>query len=124
MSPIAPMAERIHLRPGPYRCPGCDREAYVYVTRTTLHRFGNSGLVYSISCRREGDLAFTQGGRLPNSCLGEFFAFRPFESETSAISEWNNAIIDMAAAALGISRSDALALKERRATIQESSHAA
>lgn len=36
------------MRARPYRCPGCDREAHVYVKRTTLHAFGNNGLVYSI----------------------------------------------------------------------------
>lgn len=103
----------------PYRCPGCDREANVYVQRTTLHSFGNNGLVYSISCQRHEDGGFIGGGRLPNSCLGEWFAVRPFQTETSAISTWNDAIIEMAAAALGISRRRALAIKERREEIGE-----
>lgn len=108
------------MRPRPYRCPGCDREAYVYVTRTTLHAFGRNGLVYNISCRRHDDPAFSNGGRMPNQCLGEWFAVRPFETETNAISGWNDAIIEMAAAALGISRKDALALKEGRAALERS----
>ena len=33
------------MKPRPYRCPGCDQEAYVFVTRTTLHSFGKNGLV-------------------------------------------------------------------------------
>ncbi len=103
----------------PYRCPGCDREAHVYVTRTTMHTFGNGGLVYSISCRRHDDLAFSSGGRLPNSCLGEWFAIRPFETETSAVSAWNDAIIDMAASALEITSRQARAIKERRAALTE-----
>lgn len=101
-------------RAQPYRCPGCDREAYVFVTRTTLHRFGNNGLVYSISCRRRDDAGFMSGGRLPNSCLGEWFSIRPFQTETSAISEWNNSIIEMAASALGITPKQALDIKEGR----------
>lgn len=96
----------------PYRCPGCDREAFVYVQRTTLHSFGNNGLVYSISCRQNDETAV-----IPNSCLGEWFAYRSFTTETSAVSEWNTAIIEMAAAALGISRTDALALKEGRRSL-------
>lgn len=104
-------------RARPYRCPGCDREAYVHVRRTTLHTYGNGGLVYSITCRRDDDPAFVNGGRLPNNCLGEWFGIRPFKTETSAVSEWNNAIVDMAAAALGITRQDALALKEGRARV-------
>lgn len=96
----------------PYRCPGCDREAHVYVTRTTLHSFGNNGLVYSISCQRTE-------GELPNQCLGQWFSIRPFQTETSAISDWNDAIIDMAAAALGITRRQALDVKERRISFEE-----
>jgi len=104
----------------PYRCPGCDREAFVFVTRTTLHSFGQGGLVYSISCRRHDDESFLSGnGRLPNSCLGEWFAVRPFTTETNAISEWNTCIIEMAAAALGITAKQALALKEGRAALNE-----
>lgn len=103
----------------PYRCPGCDREAFIFVTRTTLHSFGNNGLVYSISCRRHDDESFMNGGRLPNSCLGEWFSVRPFQSDTSAVSEWNTCILEMAASALGISRKEALALKEQRATVKE-----
>lgn len=106
---------------GPYRCPGCDGEAFVYIQRTTLHRFGRNGLVYSISCRKEGDPSPMSRGRMPNDCLGEWFGFRSFETETNAVSEWNTAIIDMAASALGISRKDALALKEGRAALKEQS---
>ncbi len=51
--------------PKAYRCPGCDREAYVHIRRTTLHRFGNNGLVYSISCRRDDDAPMMKGGRVP-----------------------------------------------------------
>ena len=102
------------VRERPYRCPGCDREAYVHIRKTTLHRFGQNGLVYSISCRRDGDASFSAGGALPNSCLGAWFSIRPFETETSAVSEWNDSIIEMAASALGITRQDALAIKEKR----------
>lgn len=95
-----------------YNCPGCDREPVVEYTRTTLHAFGNNGLVCSISCgERQGGLSAT------NSCLGQWFKLRPFQNSQQAVAEWNNAIIDMAAAALGISRRDALALKERRAKV-------
>lgn len=100
-----------------YRCPGCDREAHVYIMRTTLHRFGNNGLVYRISCRRPDDPPLMSRGRSPNDCLGEWFNLRPFESETSAVSTWNDSIIEMAAAALGISPRDARALKEGRAIL-------
>lgn len=61
----------------------------------------------SISCQRSED-------ELPNQCLGQWFSIRPFQSETSAISDWNDAIIEMAAAALGITRQRALAIKEGR----------
>lgn len=107
------------MKPRPYRCPGCDREAYVHVNRITLHSFGQGGLVYSISCRRHDDQTFMSGGRLPNSCLGEWFAVRPFTTETNAISDWNTCIIEMAAAALGITSTQALALKEGRAALTE-----
>jgi hypothetical protein len=66
--------------------------------------------VYSISCQRSED-------ELPNQCLGQWFSIRPFQSETSAISDWNNAIIDMAAAALGITRRQALGIKEGRVAL-------
>lgn len=105
------------MKARPYRCPGCDREAYVYVKQTTLHRYGKGGLVYTISCHRHDDPSFMAGGRFPNSCLGEWFSVRPFTTETSAISAWNDAIIEMAAAALGITPRDARALKEQRAVI-------
>jgi len=108
------------LKTRPYRCPGCDREAYVYVNRTTLHSYGNNGLVYTISCHDSND---NSDHRLANPCLGEWFQHRPFQTETNAISEWNTAIIEMAAAALGITPKQARALKEGRATIQmEQSH--
>lgn len=107
------------MKDRPYRCPGCDREASVFVTRTTMHRYGKGGLVYSISCRRHDDQPFTKGGRLPNECLGEWFSIRPFQTETAAISEWNNCIIDMAASALGIPRQVALAVKEKRVALPE-----
>jgi hypothetical protein len=55
-----------------------------------------------------------RGGQYPNSCLGAWFSIRPFTTETTAISTWNDAIIDMAASALGITRSRALAIKEKR----------
>lgn len=97
----------------PYRCPGCDREANVYVRRTTLHSFGNNGLVYSISCVRDD----TKRRAFPNSCLGEWFSVRPFTTETNAISAWNDAIIEMASAALGITTKQALAIKEGRAAL-------
>lgn len=95
--------------PTAYRCPGCDREPKIEYTRTTLHSFGNNGLVCSISCGDKTGFA--------NECLGQWFRVRPFQNSQSAIAEWNNAIINMAAAALGISRRDALALKERRAKV-------
>lgn len=100
----------------PYRCPGCDREAKVFITRTTLHRFGNNGLSYSISCSDDGK----PDNR--NECLGIWFSWRPFESEINAVSAWNDAIIDMASSALGITRKDALAIKEKRARIAEIDH--
>lgn len=106
------------MKPRPYRCPGCDQEAYVFVTRTTLHSFGKNGLVYSIACSERGGPKVDAGG-LPNSCLGSWFSVRPFETETSAISEWNNSIIEMAAAALGITVKQALALKEGRQILVE-----
>jgi hypothetical protein len=52
-----------------------------------------------------------------NACLGQWFKLRPFPDAQTAVSQWNNAIIDMAAAALGISRRDALAIKEKRASV-------
>ncbi|MFB9952095.1 hypothetical protein ACFFP0_24870 [Rhizobium puerariae] len=107
------------MKPRPYRCPGCDREAFVHVQRTTLHSFGKGGLVYSISCRRHDDESILKGGRLPNSCLGEWFSVRPFTTETNAISDWNNCIIEMAASALGITVKQALAIKEGRADLRE-----
>lgn len=95
-----------------YNCPGCDREPVISYMRTTLHRFGNNGLVCNISCgERDGGLGSM------NECLGQWFKLRPFVDSQTAVAEWNNAIIDMAAAALGISRRDALALKERRARV-------
>jgi len=105
------------MKQRPYRCPGCDREAYVFVTRTTMHSFGTNGLVYSISCSETGKPRSDEGG-MPNSCLGSWFSVRPFETETSAISDWNNSIIDMAAAALGITPKQALAIKEGRAALE------
>ena len=95
-----------------YNCPGCDREPVIEFTRTTMHSFGNNGLVCSISCGEK------QGGALgTNACLGQWFRVRPFPNSQTAVAEWNNAIINMAAAALGISRRDALALKEKRARV-------
>ena len=100
--------------PHAYNCPGCDREPVIEYTRTTLHSFGSNGLVCSILCgERVGGLA----GH--NSCLGQWFKLRPFPNSQTAVAEWNNAIIDMAASALGISRRQALALKERRAKVTE-----
>lgn len=97
-----------------YNCPGCDREPVIEYTRTTLHSFGNNGLVCSISCGSND-----QGYLGVNACLGQWFRLRPFQNSNSAVAEWNNAILDMAAAALGISRRDALMLKERRAQVVE-----
>lgn len=96
-----------------YNCPGCGREPVIEYTRTTMHQFGNNGLVCSISC---GEKVGGWAGH--NSCLGQWFKLRPFQNSQTAVAEWNNAIIDMAASALGISRRDALALKERRAKIK------
>lgn len=94
-----------------YRCPGCDREAVIEIQRTTLHRFGNNGLVYNISCGEK------VAGGIANECLGQWFRLRGFTNSQSAIAEWNDSIIEMAASALGITRKQALALKERRGKV-------
>lgn len=98
--------------PHAYTCPGCDRAPVIEYTKTTLHRFGNNGLVCTISCGPAQD-----GALGVNACLGQWFRVRPFQNSHSAIAEWNNAILDMAAAALGITRREALSLKERRAHV-------
>lgn len=92
------------LRAGPYRCPGCDKEAFISVRRHTMPPLY---LSYSISCERDKDT-------FPNQCLGQWFGIRHFDTETSAVSEWNNAIIEMAASALGITTKEALGIKESR----------
>jgi hypothetical protein len=108
------------MKQRPYRCPGCDREAHIYVRRTTLHKFGNNGLTYSISCRRSDDEPMNRGGEFVHGCIGSWFGLRPFVSEISAVSEWNDCIIEMAAAALEITPKQARAIKEKRAKVTTS----
>lgn len=86
----------------PYRCPGCDSEAYVYIQRSS-HPI--RPVAYSIGCDPDGRLS-------PNECLGQWFRVRTYDTETSAISSWNTAIIEMAASALGITTKQARAIKE------------
>lgn len=129
-------APRVHITPGTVADQPPSPQKDQGVTRSSDPK---DTVLFQAECY-EGhgsaseDAAFTQrkrgvrcpGGPPPNPILSpmatakfwaRWFGLRTFPTETAAISEWNNAVIDMAAAALGITRREAVCLKDGRAVV-------